>query len=250
MLLNVSDLKGLKIRATDGEIGSVDQFYFDDETWTMRYLVINTGNWLTGRMVLISPISLDNVDVRAKQLDVHLTKKQVENSPNIDTHKPVSRQHEADFLGYYGYPFYWSGSHLWGPALRPADLSEGKSGASATSKVGQESIDRHLHSTNEVSGYHIQALDGEVGHVEDFLVDEETWSIRYFVVDTRNWWPGKKVLVSPQWIESISWEESKVHVDLARETIKGGLEYDESIPVTREYESKLFDNHGRSGYWF
>ena len=248
MLLNLNELRGLKIRATDGEIGSVDQFYFDDETWTIRYLVVNTGSWLMGRMVLISPISLGQVDWRVTQLDVNLTKNQVENSPDIDTHKPVSRQHEAEFLGYYGYPFYWSGAHLWEPVLRPADLSERKSGANVTSKV--EPLDRHLHSTNEVSGYHIQALDDEVGHVEDFLVDEETWSIRYLVVDTRNWWPGKKVLVSPQWIESIRWEESKVHVDLTRETIKSGPEYDESIPVTREYESKLYDNYGRSGYWF
>ena len=251
MLRSVNDLKGLKLRATDGEIGNVDQFYFDDETWTIRYLVVNTGSWLVGRMVLISPISLGKVDWSAEQLEVTLTKKQVENSPNIDTHKPVSRQHEAEFLGYYGYPFYWGGTDLWGPVLHPADLSERTTATAAEAplKAKEDSIDRHLRSTNEVSGYHIQAVDGEIGHVEDFLVDEETWSIRYMVVDTRNWWPGKKVLVSPQWIESISWEESKVHVDLSRETIKDGPEYDESAPVTRQYESELHDIHSRPGYW-
>jgi len=249
MLRSVNDLKGLGLRAIDGEIGSVDQFYFDDETWTIRYLEVNAGNWLVGRRVLISPVSLGRVDWSAGQLEVTLTRKQVEDSPNIDTHKPVSRQHEAEFLGYYGYPFYWGGAHLWGPALYPADLSERTTAAEVPLKAKEESIDRHLRSTNEVSGYHIQAVDGEIGHVEDFLVDEETWSIRYMVVDTRNWWPGKKVLVSPQWIESISWEESKVHVDLSRETIKDGPEYDQSTPVTRQYESQLFDNHGRGGYW-
>jgi hypothetical protein len=249
MLRSVNDLKGLNLRATDGEIGSVDQFYFDDETWTIRYLVVNAGNWLVGRMVLISPISLGTVDWAAKQLEVTLTRKQIENSPNIDTHKPVSRQHEAEFLGYYGYPFYWSGAHLWEPVLHPADLSERTTTVEARSKPKQESIDRHLRSTNEVSGYYIQAVDGEIGHVEDFLVDEETWSIRYMVVDTRNWWAGKKVLVSPQWIDSISWKESKVHVDLSRETIKDGPEYDDSAPVTRQYEELLFGNHDRGGYW-
>jgi hypothetical protein len=248
MLRSVDDLKGLSLRATDGEIGNVDQFYFDDETWTIRYLVVNAGSWLVGRMVLISPISLGKVDWSAGHLAVTLTMKQVENSPNIDTHKPVSRQHEAEFLGYYGYPFYWSGTDLWGPVLHPADLSERITAAEAPLKA-KESIDRHLRSTNEVSGYHIQAVDGEIDHVEDFLVDEETWSIRYMVVDTRNWWPGKKVLVSPQWIESISREESKVHVDLSRETIKDGPEYDESAPVTRQYESQLHDIHGPPGYW-
>jgi hypothetical protein len=132
--------------------------------------------------------------------------------------------------------------------LHPADLSERINAAEAPLKA-KKSIDRHLRSTNEVSGYHIQAVDGEVGHVEDFLVDEETSSIRYMVVDTRNWWPVKKVWVSPQWIESISWEESKVHVDLSRETIKDGPEYDESAPVTRQYESELYDIHDRQGYW-
>jgi len=249
MLRSVNDLKGLSLRATDGEIGSVDQFYFDDETWTIRYLVVDAGSWLVGRMVLISPISLGNVDWAAKLLEVTLTRKQVENSPNIDTHKPVSRQHEAEFLGYYGYPFYWGGTDLWGPVLHPADLSERTATAEARSVPKQESIDRHLRSTNEVNGYYIQAVDGEIGHVEDFLVDEETWSIRYMVVDTQNWWPGKKVLVSPQWIESISWKESKVHVDLSRETIKDGPEYDDSGPVTRQYEELLFGNHDRGGYW-
>jgi hypothetical protein len=161
----------------------------------------------------------------------------------------VSRQHEAEFLGYYGYPFYWGGTDLWGPVLHPADLSEKTTAAEAPLKAKEESIDRHLRSTNEVSGYYIEAVDGEIGHVEDFLVDEETWSIRYMVVDTRNWWPGKKVLVSPEWIESISWKESKVHVDLSRETIKYGPEYDDSGPVTRQYEELLFGNHDRGGYW-
>ena len=123
MLTNARNLKGFAIRATDGEIGTVDQFYFDDETWAIRYLMVETGGWLGGRRVLISPISVVRADWQAKRLDVSLTKKQVENSPDIDTHKPVSRQHEAAYLGYYGYPNYWGGPYMWGPAFYPAGLA-------------------------------------------------------------------------------------------------------------------------------
>src|SRR5271154_1097351 len=123
MLTNASFLKGLTIHATDGELGTVDQFYFDDESWAIRYLTVETGGWLGGRSVLISPISVLRTDWPPKQLDVALTKKQVENSPGIDTHQPVSRQHEAEFSAYYGYNAYWGGPFLWGPAYYPADLA-------------------------------------------------------------------------------------------------------------------------------
>ena len=109
MLRNVTRLKGFTIRARDGEIGTLDQFYFDDESWAIRYLVVNTGDWLGGRLVLVSPLALRQAEWESKRLDVALTKKQIEDSPPIDTHKPVSRQHEALYLGYYGYPYYWGG---------------------------------------------------------------------------------------------------------------------------------------------
>jgi len=123
MLTNTAQLKGVTIRTTDGEMGTVEQFYFDDETWAIRYLTVETGGWLGGRQVLISPFSVVQADWQARRLDVALTKKQVQNSPDIDTHLPVSRQHEAAYLGYYGYPYYWGGPYLWGPAFYPAGLA-------------------------------------------------------------------------------------------------------------------------------
>jgi uncharacterized protein YrrD len=253
MLRNALHLKGFAIRATDGEIGKVDQFYFDDETWTIRYLVVNTSRWLASPLVLVSPIALRQVEWQSKRIDVALTKKQIEDSPPIDTHKPVSRQHEAMYLGYYGYPYYWGGPNLWGPASDPAGLAvqrEAVTKAEALeARAGKESADSHLRSTNEVTGYHIEATDGEIGHVKDFIVDDGTWAIRYLEVDTRNWWPGKKVLVSPQWIDNVSWPDSKVYVDLSRETIKNGPEWNDSVPVTREYEHRLYDYYARSPYW-
>jgi hypothetical protein len=251
MLRNASQLKGLAIRATDGEIGSVEQFYFDDDTWAIRYLTVDTGGWLGGRRVLISPMSVVNTNWQAKLVDVALTKKQVENSPDVDTDLPVSRQHEAAYLQYYGYPFYWGGPYLWGPAFYPSALALPTPAfmQAIPDRITRESTDSHLRSSEAVTGYHIEAVDGEIGHVAGFVVDEEAWAIRYVEVATRNWWPGKKVLVSPAWIERVSWADFKVYAGLTREAIKSGPEYDESTPVTREYEDRLYLHYGRPPYW-
>jgi hypothetical protein len=251
VLMNASCLKGLVIRATDGEIGTVDQFYFDDEIWAIRYLTVETGGWLGGRRVLISPFSILNADWAAKRLDVALTKKQVENSPDIDTHLPVSRQHEAEYLGYYGYPYYWGGPYMWGPAYYPRRLADSATAAAEAmaDRIRRESTDSHLRSSDTVTGYSIDATDGEIGHLNGFVVDDEAWAIRYIEVATRNWWPGKKVLVSPAWIEQVSWTDSKVYVALSREAIKSGPEYAESVPITREYENRLHLHYGRPPYW-
>ena len=149
MLTNASFLKGLTIQATDGELGTVDEFYFDDETWAIRYLTVVTGGWLGGRSVLISPMSVLHTDWPAKRLDVALTKKQVENSPGIDTHVPISRQHEAEYNLYYGYPYYWGGAFLWGPARYPAGLTVPTNASAKTKadRIERESLDSHLRST-------------------------------------------------------------------------------------------------------
>ncbi|MGO9259347.1 MAG: PRC-barrel domain-containing protein [Bryobacteraceae bacterium] len=251
MLTNATHLKGLAIRATDGELGTVDEFYFDDETWAIRYLIVETGGWLGGKLVLISPFSVTNTDWEARRLDVALTKKQVADSPDINTHQPVSRQHEAAYLGYYGYPYYWGGPYMWGPAFYPAGLASPRNfyAEAMADRIQSESPDSHLRSSEAVTGYDIEATDGEIGHVDGFIVDDEAWAIRYIEVATRNWWPGKKVLVSPSWIERVSWTDSKVYTGLSREAIKNGPEYSESTPITREYENRLYCHYGRPPYW-
>ena len=250
MLKNASDLTGFEIRAKDGPLGTVDQLYFDDETWAIRYLTVETGGWLGGRQVLISPYSILETDFEGKRVDVALTKKQVENSPGIDTHLPVSRQHEAEFLGYYGYPYYWGGPYLWGPAFYPVGLeAPAVSMEAVADRVRRESADSHLRSTKAVTGYYIEAADGEIGHVNGFVVDDEAWVIRYLEVATRNWWPGNKVLVSPAWVERVSWMDSKVYVGLTRDAIKTAPEYAETTPITREYENRLHLHYGRPPYW-
>jgi hypothetical protein len=243
MLRNTTQLNGFVVRATDGKLGKVDQLYFDDETWAIRYLTVELG-WLGGRRVLISPISVVHADWQAKQLDVALTKKQVENSPDIDMDKPVSRQHEIAYSGYYGYPYYWGGAFLGGPATYPGGIM-----AKSASVQPAVATDSHLRSTKAVTGYHVEATDGELGHVDGFIVDDEIWAIRYIEVATRNWWPGKKVLVSPAWIEQVSWEDSKVYFGLSREAIKTGPEYVDFTPITRDYENRLYSHYGRPRYW-
>jgi hypothetical protein len=247
MLRNARQLENFVVQATDGELGTVDQLYFEDDTWAIRYLTLAIG-FLGERQVLISPISVIHVDWIGKRVDVALTKRQVANSPDIDTDKPVSRQHEIALSEYYGYPCYWGGPFLWGPVYYPGALNTAPINATEE-QIKSKSMDSHLRSIKAVTGYHIEAIDGEVGHADGFIVDDQAWAVRYVEVATKNWWPGKKVLVSPAWIERVSWEDSKVFVGLRREAIKDAPEFVDFTEITREYENKLYSHYGRPPYW-
>ena len=245
MLIKAKDLNGYALLSKDGEIGKAKEFYFDDRFWVLRYLIADTGNWLNNRSVLISPYALLEVNKKSKQVSVNLTKKQIEDSPSLDTDKPVSQQYEESYYGYYGWPVYWGGASVWGnyPIIVRDSLKQ-----EATNTGGKE-WNPHLRSSIGVQGYHIEAEDGEIGHVEDYIIDDETWAIQYLVVDTRNWLPGKKVLISPKWIERISWDESKVFINLSIDTIKQSPEYSEEELLTRDYEALLYGHYNRVGYW-
>jgi sporulation protein YlmC with PRC-barrel domain len=245
MLIKAKTLQGYKLKALDGEIGKVKEFYFDDKHWTIRYLVADTGNWLPGRMVLISPYALVGAVKEDHDIAVSLTRDQIEKSPSLESHKPVSRQFEDVYYGYYGWPAYSDGPFMWGPS--PYIVREPRARTQHDSR--KKGWDPHLRSTREVSGYHIHASDGEIGHVEDFVVDDETWAIRYLIVSTANWWPGNNVLISPQWIGKVSWEESEVYIDLSRESIRESPEYTEDFLLTRDYETGLHKHYKRKGYW-
>jgi hypothetical protein len=251
MLNTITHLKGFAIRAIDGELGSVEHLYFDDDTWTVRYLTVDTGGWLGGRRVLISPFSISNIDWRDRIIDVSLTRQQVQYSPDIDTHKPISRQHETAYLGYFGYPSYWGGPYQWGPFFYPKGFSVPNidSAPEIAKRATAASRDSHLRSTGAVHGYHIQASDGAIGHISGFVLDDATWAIRYLEADTTNWLPGKTVLISPAWIQLVSWAESKVYVTLSKEAIQGAPEYADSYPITREYENRLYSHYGIPPYW-
>ena len=254
MLRSVKNLENYQIVATDGAIGRVDQFFFDDERWTVRYLVVDTGKWLPGWRMLISPMSIRDVDWIAGTVSLSITRDMVKSSPNIDTHKPVSRQHEANYLRYYGYPYYWGGAGLWGPGPYPSgpaatNAAEAQARVEAEQDEARARGDSHLRSTKEVIGYHLQATDGELGHVDDFLVDDRSWAIRYIVVDTSNWWFGKKVLVAPEWIREVSWDHRKVYVDLTGQSVKGAPEYDSAAHIDRQWETDYYAHYRRRPYW-
>ena len=245
MLSTTKELAGYALQGLDGDIGKTREFYFDDRHWTVRYLVADTGNWLTGRQVLISPYALLRIDRDSKCISIDLTKQQIADSPSMESDKPLSQQFEVAFYSHYGYPMYWGGPHRWGaspyPVKNPSQWIK--------APPGEQQWDSHLRSTRTVRGHHIEASNGSVGHVEDFILDDETWTIRYLVIDTRNWLPGKRVLVSPQWIDRVSWSASTVFVNLSRETIEHAPEYREDSLLTREVESGLHRHYNREGYW-
>jgi uncharacterized protein YrrD len=263
MFRSTKDLEGYVVGATDGPIGHVKDFYFDDQAWVVRYLVVDAGVWLSSRKVLVSPIAIGRPDWTERLMPVSLTKEQVKNSPDIDTERPVSRQHEMQYSGYYGYPYYWGGAGYWGGGMYPNLMMPGYGGFGSPHGIRSEEQnayaraeaarnereDSHLRSCRAVMKYHIHASDGDLGHVEDMLVDDETWAIRYLIVNTSNWWLGHQVLIAPQWIDDVSWFDSKVSVKMTRQAIKDAPAYEPTTPLDRAQETGLYEHYGRAGYW-
>jgi len=230
MLRRLDDLEGYPIEATNGAIGQVTDFLFDDESWVIRYLVVQTGEWLSNRSVLISPIAIGQPAWSFRTLRVPMTTDQVRNSPDIDTSKPVSRQYEL------------------GAGVERHTVAEDR--ARLEHEVEQHrNEDPHLRSANAVRHYHIEASDGGIGHVQGLLLDEDTWAIRYLIVDTSNWWLGHKVLIAPQWIQGVSWSERTVSINLTREAIKSSPPYDLAGTLQRHEEANLYNHYRRVGYW-
>jgi|SRR5208337_642156 len=247
MLWNATVIKGYAIVASDGRLGAVNDFLFDDASWLVRWLVVDTGKWLSGRKVLLPPSVLGHLDPKGQEFSVRLTMQQVKDSPDIDTDRPVSRQMETNIYDYYGSSPYWNPGFLMGGY---GGYGYGGPPPSIGFKRREEDIaaaqrsndDPHLRSIEAVTGYHIHASDGEIGHVEDFLVEGADWSIHFLVVNTKNWWPGKKVLISPRSIREIDWMDGLVNLNVDRQTVKDSPAYDASITVDRAFES-YFHNY-------
>ena len=259
MLSSTKDLEKYTIRAIDGDIGRVSGFYFDDQSWVIRYLAVDAGNWLADRQVLISPIAINTPNWKQRILPVAITREQVKNSPDIDPETPIRRQHEIRYLGYYGYPAYWGGTGLWGGEAYPGSLMPGMAGSvpmpirppAEPEQINHasRSVDQHLHSCTALLKYRIAATDGDIGHVDGFLVDEETWAIRYLIVGTSNWWLGHQVLIAPQWIEQVGQPRATVSVRLTRLQVRNAPPYDPSARPERGQESGLHAHDAQSGYW-
>ncbi|MFC4173566.1 PRC-barrel domain-containing protein [Microvirga sp. GCM10011540] len=257
VLQKTSNLIGHSIRAKDGEIGSVADLLFEDDTWAVRWLVVDTGGWLLGRKVLLPADHLGSVDVEARAVSVDFTKEQVEESPGTGIDLPVSRQMETSIYDHYGMPPYWpvgAGAAWVPPTVYTPAAGHAAPTSPPTPLTGHvpddaQTGDPHLRSASEVTGYDIHGSDDQVGHVEDFLVDTDEWIVRYVIVDTKNWWPGKQVIVPPKWVEAINWEKRAMRVARTRDEIKNAPEYDPWSPVDRDYETRLYSYYRMPVYW-
>ena len=245
MLHKSASLKGYKIHCLDGEVGRVTDFYFDDRFWTIRYLVAETGGWLARKEVLISPYALEQVNQTEQYISVNLTKKQILESPSADSSKPVSRQTEEAYCSYYGWPEYWNGPHMWG--FYPDIIRDRRLWKESIPE--EKSWDSNLRSTHKISGHQVLALDGAVGHVDDFIIDDESWAIRYLLVDTGHELAGRNVLISPDWIDSVSWNKVTVLLSISREAILLAPRYTEKSLLSRDYETALHLHYQRPDYW-
>jgi hypothetical protein len=246
MLRSVDNLIGFSLGASDGEIGRVYSFLFDNGDWVIHYLVVDTGRWLPGRKVLIPTKVLDQPDWQDRVFRVDLTKEQVHDSPQIDAEAPVSRQREIELHKYYGWVPYWGPARGLVVAPEHPPQAQTEQGTAILVETQEES---NLRSTRQVKGYHIHATDGQIGHVEDFIMSDEDWVIRYLVVDTRHWLLGRSVLISPDWVQEIGWDRQEVRVDVPRKTVEESPPYDPGAPVNREYEVRMYDYYGRPKYW-
>ncbi len=243
MFRKVSDVIGLAIGAKDGKIGSVEDLLLDDRAWTIRWAVVDTGDWLPGREVLLPPEKLRAADLDKKLLAVDLTRAQVEQSPPLSADVPVSRRYEELIYDYYGWTPYW-GFGIGGMAPFEAPLY-----AAGAKPVVEPEGDPDLRSAEDIIGYGIEASDGAIGHVADLLLDGAAWVVRYLVVDTRNWWPGRKVLVAPNWVRDISWSERTIEFDVTRGRIKSAPEWDPALALGRDYEARLHAHYDLPSYW-
>jgi sporulation protein YlmC with PRC-barrel domain len=257
MLRNVTKLADFAIQATDGNIGKVKRFFFDDEDWAIRYLIVETGNWIVRRNeVLISPIFIRELDWDNSEIHVNLTRDQVKHSPPMDSQQPISRKQEQEFFSYYRTPAYWSGYGLWGTGMHPEDMlslaREPKAATWETSPEAtpsEEKAEVRLHSSRELLKHKVFAYRGEVGKIVDIIFDDRSWAIRYLVVEPKKLLAGRKVLLSPWWTREISWKQKLVFVDMENATIEDAPTYDPNQPVTPEYEEQLVKHYGRSAVW-
>jgi uncharacterized protein YrrD len=248
-LISAKELSDFKVVAQDGDIGNVSDLYFDDMYWRIRYLVVNTGSWLfPGRVVLLSPHSFGKVIASEKAVIVNLTREQVKSSPDVDSEKPLSRTLEEDLSRHFGWPMYWlpgtSGSYITIPGRRRNEETKGE-----PPMPPEELGDPDLRSIDEVIGYHVHTTDGDIGHTDDFLIDDQEWDMHYMIVDTRNWLPGKHVILSLRWIEDISWSDRRVTVNVDKEKVTTSPEYDPNAPPDRKFEHELHEHYDRPKYW-
>lgn len=250
MLRSLGDMRGYTIRTTDDTLGKVKDFLFDERDWVVRYMVADTTRWLPGRTVLIPWQAFEGADGMQREFAVRLSRQQVEDSPALAEGETISREHETMLHRHYDYAPYWTlfgtaGAMPFSPV--PSDFRDRRFADEEVSPASPRGS--VLQSVTQVTGYHIGATDGTIGHVVDLVGEDEEWIVRYIAVDTRNWLPGRKVLIAPEWLRDIDWMSRRLDVDVDRQTIKNSPVYDPTAAVNRDYEEQLYDYYGRIAYW-
>lgn len=256
MLRRLEELQGYELVASDGIVGSLHDVFLDDETWTVRYFAVDTGLWL-GRLVLVSPISIESPDWQGRRIPLRVTRDEIERSPDLLSRARFTREEEREFAAYYGYPQYWGGVTLWGWADRPGALASAPPPGyvppaaldPGAANADADALTTSIFSGRDIRGYHIHALDGEIGHIDDFIIDEDNWSVRYLQIDTSNWIGGKTVLLSTRWVQRIDPADGKLHVEVTKERIENGPQFDPDQPIDRAFEERLHQHYGLPAYW-
>lgn len=256
MLRSLKEITGYTLQETDDVIGTCKDFLFDDALWVIRYMVADTGTWFKHHEVLITPTSMEQPDWRTERIPVNLSRKQIEESPPLDAHAPLSREYEITYHEHFEIPFYWLGADFRegipnkDGAVEPVedlpiDDLEDQADEQQPSDIEEGSLRRAI----EIMTYGVIASDGDVGRVEDLIVDDTNWVIQHLIIDTGNIIPGKKIMLDTSCIESVSWEEATLQLDLTKTEIEQSRVYDATEPVNREHEVRLYDYHGRPRYW-
>lgn len=244
MLHHLRDLKGYEVVGADHAVGAIYDFLFDEGDWIVRYVVIDTGGWLSGRRLLLSAAAVDRIDETNGRIHFSMTREQIENGPPLESADSISRNYEAELASYYGWPEYWGARAMETAAVGPPPVPAHRAGTAKRNAHGAD-----LRSVNAVSSYDLHGLDGRIGKVKDFLCEDYEWCIRYIVVDTGGWLTGRLVLVSPTWIDDVDWRAMRVHLELTRAQIEASPECDPSVAPAREYEERLHQHYGRERYW-
>ena len=249
MLRAAKRMRGYKIIAVDGAIGSAADWYFDGQSWTIRYLDVDAGGWLSGRHVLLAPQVLGDVNEETKTIEVGAQQRTGAQQPPREVDEPVSRAYEMELQSYFGWPAYWTAGGGFAAPAQLSPMGPEPAAGDFTPSGGAASVQspeiRDLRSVNEVAGYSIQAVDGGIGKLEDLILDDEAWAVRYLLVDTKPWWPGGQVIVATDWVTDIRWADRAISVDLTRQAVKKSPPYDAGQPVNSEYERKLYEHYGK-----